>query len=180
MARQIDYKFDPQKTALENFFALIYRTNHVKLHPQEVEVEEPREEGNDPDGDNTVILVKALPDSMFCGEEDLYYARADIETYYPVFELDIEALKDIDTKEALVKFVDDQFDMVDGEFDLDLEDPIGDLMRYTSITMLAKDKSLIYIGKKTINIFWSGGARRITDEGAVRMTEDGRVRVLEL
>ena len=44
-----NFKFDPDKTALENLFALVYRTNRVKLNPKFVDVGTPRslEDGED-------------------------------------------------------------------------------------------------------------------------------------
>lgn len=179
MAKCVDFQFDPDKSALENFFNLIYRNNRIKFHPEEVDVGEPRVTNDDPDGDNTIVLIKMNERSMYEGEDDLYYARADINEHYPDFQIDLEALKDVNDKEALTAYIDGNFNLVDGEFDLDVEDPLGDLFARTSIDIIAKDKSLIYIGKKTINIFWSGGLRRITEEGRVRCTEEGVIRIVD-
>ena len=177
-----NFVFDPDKTALENFFALVYRTNRVRLSPRDVDVELPRplEPGEDDDGDNTKILVKSKPNSRYQGQKDLYYARADIDTHYPVFEIDVEETMNINDKDALIHYLDGKFNLVDGEFDVDIEDPFESLMAHTSIDIYAKDASLIYIGRKTIHIFWSGGIRRITEEGQIRITEDGQVRIIEV
>lgn len=172
------FQFDPEKSALENFFSLVYRNNKIKLTSNEVEVALPRPV-DDPDGDNSIVLVKSRAGSSVKDEVDLYYARADIEEYYPDFSIDIEDLADVNDKEAFIAYIDGKFNMVDGEFDLDLEDPLGSLLFYTSIDLVAKPDSLIYIGKKTINIFWSGGIRRITDEGRIRMTDEGQVRTID-
>lgn len=177
-----NFKFDPDKTALENLFALIYRTNRVRLNPNMVEVELPRvvqegEDAND-DEDNTVILVKAKPHSPFKGEHDMYYARADINTHYPTFNVDLEDVKDIHDKAALIAYLDGKFNLVDGEFDVDINDPFNSLFQFLDIDMFAKDTSLIYIGDKKIHLFWSGGIRRITDEGRIRITDEGRIRVI--
>lgn len=176
-----NFKFDPDKTALENLFALIYRTNRVKLNPNMVEVELPRalEPGEDDDGDNTVILVKAKPGGPFKGQEDLYYARADIETHYPVFQVDLEEVKDIADKAALIAYLDGKFNLVDGEFDVDINDPFNSLFQFMDVDIFAKEKSLIYIGDKKIHLFWSGGIRRITDEGRLRITDEGQIRFVE-
>lgn len=175
-----NFKFDPDKTALENLFALIYRTNRVKLNPNMVEVELPRalEEGEDDDGDNTVILVKAKQGGPFKGQEDLYYARADINTHYPTFTLDLEDVKDIHDKSALIAYLDGRFNLVDGEFDVDINDPFTSLFQFMDVDIFAKEESLIYIGDKKIHLFWSGGIRRITDEGRLRITDEGQIRVI--
>lgn len=175
-----NFRFDPQKSALENFFAMIYRNNKIRLTAMDVAVELPEPLEGDPDGDNTKIHIRALPGAPFAGEDHLYYARADLDEYYPVFELDITDLEGVNDKDALMAYIDGRFDLINGEFDIDIEDPIGSLMAYTSIDLIAKDRSLVYIGKKSINIFWSGGMRRVTDEGRIRVTEDGQFRVLEL
>lgn len=176
-----NFKFDPDKTALENLFALIYRTNRVKLNPNMVEVELPRalEPGEDDDGDNTVILVKAKAGGPFKGQEDLYYARADINTHYPVFQVDLEEVKDIADKAALIAYLDGKFNLVDGEFDVDINDPFTSLFSFMDVDIFAKEKSLIYIGDKKIHLFWSGGIRRITDEGRLRITDEGQIRFVE-
>jgi hypothetical protein len=175
-----NFKFDPDKTALENLFALIYRTNRVKLNPNMVEVELPRalEDGEDDDGDNTVILVKAKKGGPFKGQEDLYYARADINTHYPTFTLDLEDVKDIHDKSALIAYLDGRFNLVDGEFDVDIDDPFTSLFQFMDVDIFAKEESLIYIGDKKIHLFWSGGIRRITDEGRLRITDEGQIRVI--
>jgi hypothetical protein len=173
------FLFDPEKSALENFFALVYRRNKVRLTDKDVAVGVPVFINDDPDGDNTKVRLDGKPGGRFKNGGDWFYARADIETYYPVYDIDLAALEGITTKAQLIEYIDDQFDLVDGEFDLDLEDPIGSLMAYTSINLKAKPASLIYIGQKTINLFWSGGIRRVTEEGVMRVTDDGRVRVLD-
>lgn len=175
-----DYLFDPQKTALENFFALIYRRNRLKLHPEDVEVTEPQVLTGDPDGDNTTVTIKSLPTSRFYGEEPLYYARADIGSHYPDFQIDAAELPEVVDKASLMAYLDNHFDLVDGEVDLDLADPVGSLLQYTAIDLVARDKSLIYIGRKTIDVFWSGGSRLTTSTGAIRTTEEGSVRIMEL
>jgi hypothetical protein len=179
-----NFKFDPDKTALENLFALIYRTNRVKLNPNMVEVELPRalqpgEDEHDAE-DNTVILVKAKPNTPFKGEHDLFYARADINTHYPTFSIDLEDVKDIHDKSALIAYLDGRFNLVDGEFDIDIEDPFKSLFYFLDVDIFAKEKSLIYIGDKKIHLFWSGGIRRITDEGRLRITDEGQIRVIPL
>ena len=177
-----NFKFDPDKTALENLFALIYRTNRVLLNPKMVEVETPRalEEGEDDDGDNTVILVKAKANGPFKGQEDLYYARADINTHYPIFEVDLKDVADIHDKAALVAYLDGKFNLVDGEFDIDINDPFNSLFEFMDVDMFATPTSLIYIGDKKIHLFWSEGIRRVTDEGKLRITEDGQIRFVEM
>jgi hypothetical protein len=172
------FQFDPDKSALENFFNLVYRNNKVKLTSNEVEVDLPRPV-DDPDGDNSIILVKGKAGSAVSDEVDLYYARADIDRYYPDFSIDIADLEDVNDKDAFIAYIDGKFNMVDGEFDLDITDPLGSLYALTSIDLVAKPDSLIYIGKKTINIFWSGGIRRITDEGRLRMTDEGQIRIID-
>lgn len=176
-----NFKFDPDKTALENLFALIYRTNRVKLNPSMVEVELPRalEDGEDDDGDNTVILVKAKANGPFKGQNDLYYARADIDTHYPLFQVDLEDVKDIHDKSALISYLDGKFNLVDGEFDIDINDPFNSLFEFMDIDMSANETSLIYIGDKKIHLFWSGGIRRVTDEGRLRITDEGQIRFVE-
>ncbi|MNP89190.1 hypothetical protein D3C85_15940 [compost metagenome] len=174
-----DFQFDPDKTALENLFALIYRTNRIKLNPQDVEVELPRAIEPDEHGDNSIILVKGKATGRVKGEKDLYYARADIDSHYPSFQIDVSETVGIGDKDALIAYIDGKFNLVDGEFDIDIDDPFGSLASYTSIDIFAKDESLIYIGRKTIHIFWTGGIRRITEEGFFRVTEDGLVRIIE-
>lgn len=175
-----DFRFDPEKTALENLFALIYRTNHVKLDSTLLDVEQPRPIEPDEHGDNTIILVKAKSNSPFKGQEDLYYARADIETYYPTFKIDLEEAMNIGDKAALITYLDGKFNLVDGEFDVDLDDPFGSLAQFLHVDIFAKDESYIYIGQKRIEIFWSGGLRRVTDEGRLRMTDEGQIRIVPL
>lgn len=173
-----NFKFDPDKTALENLFALVYRTNRVKLNPKFVDVGTPRslEDGEDDDGDNTVIKIVAKAGGPFKGEKDLYYARADIDTHYPVFEIDAAKAPLIDGKEALIRYLDGKFNLVDGEFDVDIDHPFDSLAQFLEIEIFAKDASYIYIGRKTIHIFWSEAVRRITDEGIIRVTDEGQVR----
>lgn len=175
-----NFVFDPDKTALENFFALIYRTNRVRLHPNDVDVELPRnlEPGEDDDGDNTKILVKGKPGGMYGGQKDLFYARADIETHYPIFEIDAAETIGINDKDALLHYLDGKFNLVDGEFDIDVNEPFESLMAFSHIDIFAKDTSLIYIGRKTIHVFWSGGIRRITEDGQIRITEEGQIRII--
>lgn len=178
-----NFKFDPDKTAIQNFFSLIYRTNRVKLSESDVTLDLPVALGEpDEHGDNTTIVIKAIPGRRLRGEKEIYYARADIATHYPVFEVDIAELEEqgIEDKAALVHYLDGKFNLVDGEFDIDLDDPIGSLMAYTQLEMTANELSLIYIGKKTIHVIWSKGLRRITDEGRIRVTDDGEFRVVEL
>ncbi|MNO12921.1 hypothetical protein D3C76_25390 [compost metagenome] len=176
-----NFKFDPDKTALENLFALIFRTNRIKLDPNFVDVELPRalEPGEDNDGDNTVIKIVSKPGGPYKGSSDLFYARADINTHYPTFTLDGNELKDIYDKEALIAFLDGRFNLVDGEFDIDINDPFESLTQFTDVDIFAKDTSLIYIGRKKIHIFWSGDIRRITEEGILRVTDEGYIRVVE-
>jgi hypothetical protein len=172
------FQFDPEKSALQNFFNLIYRNNKVRLTSREVEVELPRPV-DDPDGDNSIILVKGKAGGPITDQVEMYYARADIDQYYPVFEIDLKDLLNVNDKEALTAYIDGQFNLVDGEFDLDIDDPFGSLALYTSIDLVAKPDSLIYIGKKSINIFWSGGPFRITDEGIWRVTDEGHLRYVD-
>lgn len=177
-----NFKFDPDKTALENLFALIYRTNRVKLNPNFVDVETPRalEDGEDDDGDNTVIKVVAKAGGPFKGQEDLYYARADINTHYPTFTIDLKDVMDIHDKSALIAYLDGRFNLVDGEFDIDINDPFQSLMQFGDVDIFAKETSLIYIGQKKIHLFWSEGIRRVTDEGRLRITDEGQIRFVEL
>lgn len=172
------FQFDPDKSALENFFNLVYRNNKILLTSNDVDVDLPRSV-DDPDGDNSIVLVKGKAGGSVKDEVDLYYARADINRYYPDFSIDIEDLKDVNDKDAFIAYIDGKFNLVNGEFDLDIEDPLDSLLFYTSIDLVAKPDSLIYIGKKTINIFWSGGIRRITDEGRIRMTDEGQARTID-
>lgn len=175
-----NFVFDPEKTALENLFALIYRTNRQLLRANEVDVSNLRVIEEDEHGDNTIIYVEGKPGSRIAGGKDLYYARADIDNHYPIFEVDIQDLLELNDKDALIHYLDNRFNLVDGEFDLDLEDPFGSVMAMTGIDIYAKDTSLIYIGRKTINLFWSGGIRRITDDGQIRVTDEGQVRIIGL
>lgn len=176
-----EFKFDPDKSALENFFALLYRVNHIKLDSNSLDVEIPRPVETDEHGDNTVILVKAKPgNKKFKGSKDLYYARADINTHYPSFSIDLAEMGDIADKAALIAYLDGRFNLVDGEFDIDIDDPFESLIRYTHVDIFAKDESLIYIGEKRIEIFWSGGIRRITDEMQIRITDEGQIRIIHL
>lgn len=172
------FKFDPDKTALENLFALIYRTNRIKLSGNDVEVEPPRPMEPDEHGDNSIILIKGKTTGRVKGQKDLYYARADIDNHYPVFQIDAEETIGINDKDALIEYLDNKFNLVDGEFDIDINEPFESLMAHTSIDIYAKDQSLIYIGRKTIHVFWSGGIRRITEEGQLRITEDGEIRII--
>jgi len=174
-----NFKFDPDKTALENLFALIYRTNRARLSSDEVEVELPRAIPLDEDGDNTIILVKAKADGPLEGEQDLYYARADIENHYPTFTIDAKETIGINDKDALIAYLDGKFNLVDGEFDVDVNEPFDSLAQFTSIDIFAKDTSYIYIGRKTIHIFWSAGLRRVTDDGRLRITDEGMIRVID-
>jgi hypothetical protein len=173
-----NFKFDPDKTALENLFALIYRTNRVRLDPKIVDVEVPRPHEGDPDGDNTVITVKAKADGPMKGQVELYYARADINTHYPDFSIDAMDLAEIPDKEALIRYLDDNFNLVDGEFDVTMEGSIWDLLFQNDIDLYAKEQSYIYIGHKSITILWTV-IRRATEEGLIRVTEDGQFRVLD-
>lgn len=176
-----NFKFDPDKTALENLFALVYRTNRVRLNAQSVDVGIPRplEPGEDTDdGDNTIVVVKGKDRGPFKGEHDLYYARADINTHYPTFNVDLEDVKDIHDKAALVAYLDGKFNLVDGEFDVDINDPFTSLFQFLDVDIFAKETSLIYIGDKKIHLYWSGGIRRITDEGRLRITDEGQIRVI--
>lgn len=175
-----DFKFDPEKTALENFFALIYRTNRVKLNGDMVDVEIPRPTEPDEHGDNSIILIKAKEDSPYKGQRDLFYARADIDTHYPTFTIDLEEAFDIADKAALVAYLDGKFNLVDGEFDIDINDPFASLAHFTHVDIFAKEESYIYIGTKRIEVFWSGGIRRFTDEGRLRITDEGQIRVIPL
>lgn len=172
------FQFDPEKSALQNFFNLIYRNNKIRLTDREVEVGLPTPV-DDPDGDNSIILVKGKAYSPITGEVHMYYARADIDQYYPTFDIDLKDLVGVNDKQAFIDYIDGKFNLVDGEFDLDINDPFGSLALYNSIDILSKPDSLIYIGKKTINIFWSGGPFRITDEGIMRVTDEGRVRYVD-
>lgn len=172
------FQFDPEQSALQNFFNLIYRNNKIRLTEREIEVGTPAPVV-DPDGDNSIILVKGKANSPVSGEVDLYYARADMDLYYPTFDIDLKELENVDDKQAFIDYIDGKFNLVDGEFDLDIDDPFGSLALYTSIDILAKPDSLIYIGKKTINIFWSGGPYRITDELITRVTDEGQVRYVD-
>lgn len=175
-----EFKFNPDKSALENFFSLLYRVNHIKLDGRVLDVELPRAIEPDEHGDNTIVVVKAKPGSPFKGSKELFYARADINTHYPDFKLDLAELGDIADKAALVAYLDGHFNLVDGEFDIDIDDPFGSLLRYTHVDIFAKDESLIYIGEKRIEIFWSGGIRRFTEENQVRITEDGLIRIIHM
>lgn len=178
-AQNCNFRFNPQKSAIENFFALIYRNNRIRLTSRDVELAEPEVLDGDPDGDNTKIHIKSLPGSPFSGEDDLFYARADLDTYYPDFTVDLAELTSLNDKAALMQYIDGNFDLIDGEFELDLEDPIGSLIAYTHIDVIAKDKSIIYIGKKTINILWSAAMRRADEEGRIRVTDEGQFRVID-
>lgn len=174
-----NFKFDPDKTALENLFALVYRTNRVKLDPRVIDVEFPRPLGTtDKHGDNTVITVKAKVGGPMKGQVELYYARADIESHYPDFSIDADQLQDIPDKEALIRFLDDQFNLVDGEFDVDIDDAIESLINLNQVDIYAKESSYIYIGRKTIYIVWTV-IRRVTEEGYIRVTEEGIARSIE-
>ena len=175
-----ELKFDPEKTALENFFALIYRTNRVKLDGSMVDVEVPRPSGVDEHGDNSIILVKAKSDSPYKGERDLYYARADINTHYPTFTIDLAEAAGISDKAALITYLDGKFNLVDGEFDIDIADPFASLASFTHVDIFANEASYIYVGRKRIEIFWSGGLRRFTDEGRLRITDEGLIRIVPL
>ena len=174
-----NFNFDPDKSALENLFALIYRTNRVKLDPSGVDVDLPRVMPTDVHGDNTIIKVTAKENGPFKGSGDLYYARADIDTHYPVFMIDLKDIPYVRSKEALVAYLDGRFNLVDGEFDVDLTDPFTSLATYLSFDIFAKDTSYIYIGNKTIHVFWSDALRRVTEDGRVRITEEGQVRTIE-
>lgn len=173
------FRFDPDKTALENFFALIYRNNKVRLTGKDVDVGLPELLADDPDGDNTKILIKSKPDGPFEGEWEMYYGRANVAEHYPDFVLDVAKMDGVTDKASLLEYIDKHFEMVDGQFDLDLEDPMGSLLGYTSLEITSKDKSLVYYGKTTLTVIWSSALRRITDEGYLRMTDDGRYRVID-
>jgi len=174
-----NFKFDPDKTALENLFALVYRTNRVKLDPRVIDVELPRPlDPADEHGDNTTITVKAKVGGPMKGQVELYYARADIESHYPDFQIDIQDLMNIPDKEAMIRFLDDRFNLVDGEFDIDLDDPFENMMHLASFDITANEASYIYIGHKSITIVWTV-IRRITEEGYFRVTEDGQYRTLD-
>ncbi|MNE90280.1 hypothetical protein D3C80_1877800 [compost metagenome] len=67
---------------------------------------------------------------------------------------------------------------MDGEFDVDIDDPFTSLFQFMDVDIFAKEESLIYIGDKKIHLFWSGGIRRITDEGRLRITDEGQIRVI--
>lgn len=180
VCKTAEFKFDPDKTALENLFALIYRTNHVRLDPTTVEVDIPQAIEPDEHGDNTIIVVKGREGGPWKGQGDLYYARADIATHYPTFTLDLKDVMDIHDKDALIAYLDGRFNLVDGEFDIDINDPFTSLFQFVDVDIFAKDESLIYIGQKKIHLYWSEGIRRITDEGQLRITEDGQIRVIHL
>jgi len=171
-----NFKFDPDKTALENLFALIFRTNRIRLSSRDLDVGAPRAIEPDEHGDNTVIKVSGKVNGPVKGDADLYYARADIDTHYPVFEIDAAKAPLIDGKEALIRYLDGKFNLVDGEFDVDIDHPFDSLAQFLEIEIFAKDTSYIYIGRKTIHIFWSEAVRRITDEGIIRVTDEGQVR----
>jgi len=173
------FEFDPDKTALENLFALIYRTNRVKLDATQLDVETPRAIDPDEHGDNSIVLVKGKKGGMYGGETDLYYARADIDSHYPTFLIDAEETLGINDKDALLEYLDGKFNLVDGEFDVDVGDPFESLMAHTQIDIYAKDESYIYVGRKTIQIFWSGGLRRVVDDGRIRITDEGQIRIPE-
>lgn len=179
-----NFKFDPDKSALENLFALIYRTNRVKLNPKAVEVGLPRalEEGEDRHDvdDNTIIVVKSKKGGPFTGNVDLYYARADICTHYPDFEVDLKDIRHVHDKSALIAYLDGRFNLVDGEFDVDIEDPFHSMFEFTGLDLYAKETSLIYIGDKQIHLYWSEGVRRVTDEGRFRITDEGQIRYVPL
>jgi hypothetical protein len=175
-----DFFFDPEKSPLENLFAMIYRTNRIRLNSDLVELEQPRAIEEDEHGDNTVVLVKARPGSKLKGEEDLYYARADINTYYPDFTIPIGEAANIHDKEALIHYLDGKFNLIDGEFDVDIDDPFTSLADFLHVDIFAKDTSYIYIGRKRIHIFWSAGLRRITDEGYIRITDEGYIRIAQV
>jgi hypothetical protein len=174
-----NFKFDPDKTALENLFALVYRTNRARLDPNAVEVETPRAIETDEHGDNTIILVKAKAGGPFKGQQDMYYARANIDNHYPTFTIDAKETYGINDKDALIAYLDGKFNLVDGEFDVDVEGPFDSLAQFTSIDIFAKEESYIYVGRKTIHIFWSAGLRRVDDEGRVRVTDEGVVRTID-
>jgi hypothetical protein len=175
-----DFKFDPEKTALENFFALIYRTNRVPINGTMVDIETPRSMDLDEHGDNSIILIKAKEGSPYKGEKDMFYARADIDTHYPTFKIDLKDAFNISDKEALVAYLDGNFNLVDGEFDIDINDPFASLAHFTHVDIFAKEESYIYIGRKRIEIFWSEGIRRFTDGGRLRVTDEGQIRVIPL
>lgn len=175
-----NFKFDPDKTALENLFALIFRTNRIRLSSRDLDVGTPQTIEPDEHGDNTVIKVMGKANGPVKGETDLYYARADINSHYPVFEIDVADAANIDDKEALIRYLDGKFNLVDGEFDVDINEPFNSLAEFLNIEIFAKDSSYIYIGRKTIHIFWTGQVRRITDEGRIRMTDDGQVRGVDI
>lgn len=175
-----EFNFDPELPALENFFNLVYRRNKVRLTSDDVTLSVPKPL-KDPDGDNTEIKVTFTPQSQVAeGTGDLYYARADINTHYPIFKVDYENIQDINDVDALMDYLDGAFNMVDGEVDLDVCDPLGSLLKYTCVDLVARPESLIYIGRKTIHIFWSKALRRITEDGRVRVTDCGLVRTLEI
>jgi len=174
-----NFVFDPDKTALENLFALVYRTNRVRLRDSEIEVESPRVMETDEHGDNTIILVKAREDGPMSGQQDMYYARADIDNHYPTFAIDAEETVGINDKDALLHYLDGKFNLVDGEFDVDIIEPFDSLRLHGSIDIFAKDASYIYVGRKTIHIFWSVGLRRFSEDGRVRITDEGQIRIIE-
>lgn len=176
-----DFYFDPEKTALENLFALIFRTNKVRLNNTDLDVSPVEAIPEDCHGDNTKITVTGKPGSPIKGSADLYYARADINTHYPTFYLDVAevaAAGCVNDRDALIQFLDGKFNLVDGEFDVDIDDPFTSILDHLSIDLIANDDSYIYIGKKTIHVFWSGGLRRVTDEGRIRVTDEGMIRVV--
>lgn len=49
------FQFDPEKSALQNFFNLIYRNNKIRLSEREVDVGIPAPVV-DPDGDNLSLI----------------------------------------------------------------------------------------------------------------------------
>lgn len=174
-----NFNFDPDKSALENLFALIYRTNRVKLDPSGVDVDLPRVMDDDCHGDNTIIKITAKENGPFKGSGDLYYARADIDTHYPVFEIDLKDVQCVRSKQDLVDYLDGKFNLVDGEFDVDVDDPFISLATYLNFDIFAKEESYIYIGTKAIHVFWSEFPRRVDEEGRIRITEDDQVRYVD-
>lgn len=175
-----DFQFDPDKSPLENFFALVFRTNKIRLSSRDLDLDLPVAIEEDEHGDNTTIKVTGKANGPVKGEATLYYARADIETHYPIFEIDVNETIGINTKEALIRYLDGKFNLVDGEFDVDINEPFDSLAAHLNIEIFAKDASYIYIGRKTIHVFWAGQVRRLTDEGRIRITDEGLTRIVPI
>lgn len=182
------FHFDPEKSAIENLFALIYRANKVRLDPCMFDISDPESISEDVHGDNTKITLKGRKGSPIAGELDLYYARADLDTHYPTFWLDANDFHEwilgtdylYPGKEALKEYVDGKFNLIDSDFEVDIDDPFDSLFKYFSFDIVSKEGSYVYIGKKTIHIFMAMGIRRITDDGELRVTDEGLVRIVDV